>query len=148
MRTPKRRRSILRALVPWFPAALACLSSWLYATAKFANHLTIRHYSRSVLFWPDSWDHWLTRFYPIPLDPRVRPGVSLHEIAEPYLDAQVNVPLLIFFLALCVAVIWVRREDPKIGNSLRCCFHSRGVVRVLHVDFPQSGQLPLLAVHI
>jgi len=118
----KQIRSILRALFPWFPAALACLSSWLYASAKFTNHLTIRQYSKSVLFWPDSWDHWLTRFYPIPLDPRVRPGVSLQEIAEPYLDAQVNVPLLIFFLALCVAVIWVRREIRRSGTVFVAVF--------------------------
>jgi hypothetical protein len=118
----EQRRSILRALIRLFPAALACLSSWLYATAKFANHLTIRQYSRSVLFWPDSWDHWLTRFYPIPLDPRVRPGVSLQEIAEPYLDAQVNVPLLILFLALCVAIFSVRKEIRNSGTVLLAVF--------------------------
>jgi hypothetical protein len=118
----ERRLSILRALGPWFPAAIACLSSWLYATAKFANHLTIRHLFPSVLFWPDSWDHWLTRFYPIPLDPSVRPGVSLQEIPEPYLDAQVNVPLLILFLALCVAVIWVRRENRRSGTVFVAVF--------------------------
>jgi hypothetical protein len=118
----KRRRSILRTLVPWFPAALACLSSWLYAMAKFTNHLTIRQYSRSVLFWPESWDHWLTRFYPIPLDPRVRPGVSLREIAEPYLDAQVNVPLLIFFVALCITMLWFRRDVRRRGTVFVAVF--------------------------
>jgi hypothetical protein len=117
-----RRHSVLRALGPWFPAALACLSSWLYATAKFANHLTIRHYYPSVLFWPDSWDHWLTRFYPIPLDPRVRPGVSLREIAEPYLDAQVNVPLLIFFVALCITMLWFRRDVRRRGTVFVAVF--------------------------
>ena len=119
---PEKRRSLLRALVPWLPAALACLSSWLYATAKFANHLTIRHYYPSVLFWPDSWDHWLTRFYPIPLDPRVRPGISLREIPEPYLDAQVNVPLLILFVALCITMLWFRREIRRSGTVLASVF--------------------------
>jgi hypothetical protein len=111
----ERRHSILRALAPWFPAALLCLSSWLYATAKFANHVAIRYTHPTVLFWQDSWDHWLTRFYPIPLDPRVRPGMSLQTISEPYLDAQMNVPLLIFFLALCAVVIGYRKEIRRPG---------------------------------
>jgi hypothetical protein len=115
---PERRRSILASLARWFPAALACLASWLYATAKFADHVAIRHQRSGVLVWPDTWDHWVTRFYPIPFDPRMRPGVSIYSVLVPYLDAQVNIPLLILFLTLSIAALSVRSKLGKSGRFL------------------------------
>lgn len=101
---PERIRARIRMLVPGVAGALACLAAWLYAVAKYTGHVTIRNIVPSVIFMQDGWDRWLTRFYPIPLDPRVQPGIPLYEIKTPYLDAQVNVPLLILFAALCIAV--------------------------------------------
>ena len=115
-RNPERRRSILYSLAPGIFAGLVCLAPWLVATAKYAKHLAIRRAVPAVVFFPESLDNWLTRFYPIPLDSRVQPGIPLSEISTPYLDAQVNVSLLILFLALAVGALSARR---KLGPSGR-----------------------------
>jgi hypothetical protein len=109
-----RMRSVLRALMPGLIAAILCLAAWVYATGQFANELNIRSAQPSVLFLPDSWDSWESRFYPIPLDRRVQAGTVLSEIWVPYLDAQINTALLILFFAVSFTAIlsfWRRGED-------------------------------------
>ncbi len=113
---PDRIPSILRSLTPGLIGACACLGAWLYAIAKFMNHLTVHHLITAVSFQPGNWDHWLTRFYPIPFDNRVKPGVPLVEIWAPYLDAQANVPLLILFVALAVAALSTYRKVDRSGR--------------------------------
>jgi hypothetical protein len=114
-----RRGAILRAT--WAPilAGLLCLLPWVVAVVRFGDALYIRylwvdaHGLPKVFLYADSLDHWLTRFWPLPWDRRVRPGVSLDQVSTPYLDAQINVPLLIVFVALAAIAIpvWRRSRD-------------------------------------
>jgi hypothetical protein len=87
-----RVRAILAALAPWLALAALCVAPWLYATASYGGQLAIRRTAPDVVFFPGAIDAWSTRFWPLPLDPRVVPGAA---VSTPYLDAQVNLALLI-----------------------------------------------------
>jgi hypothetical protein len=104
-----RIRAIARAIAPWLGLAAICIAPWLYATLGYAGDLAIRRFVPDVVFFPDSIDAWSTRFSPLPLDPRVAPGVPLTSVSSPYLDAQVNLALLIAFAALAVVAIRAAR---------------------------------------
>ena len=112
----ERRRSIIMSVLPWIPVATVCLAPWVYATLKFANDLTIRRSQASVLFLQDSWDNWRTRFYPLPWDPRVKPGTPLSDVWVPYLDAQINVPLLILYMTFILTVLFMCRRSIGTGR--------------------------------
>jgi hypothetical protein len=111
-----RRTAILRALRAPLAIGLVCLLPWIVAMVRFGDAIDVRHawddaHGRpQVVFHTDSLDHWLTRFSPVPWDRRVAPGVSLDPQLTPYLDTQVNVPLLVVFVALAAAAIATSRR--------------------------------------
>jgi hypothetical protein len=119
-----RRAAILRAT--WAPivAGLFCLLPWVVAVVRFGGALNIRHMYvgpdglPTVFIYADHIDHWLTRFWPLPWDRRVTPGVNLESMATPYLDSQINSPLLVVFLALAAIAIPVWRRSRDIGVVL------------------------------
>jgi hypothetical protein len=121
-----RRAAILRAT--WAPVAagVLCLLPWLLAVVWFDDGLHVRHEwddaggLPKIAFFFDSLDHWVTRFWPLPWDRRVTPGVSLDQVSTPYLDAQINVPLLIVFLALAAIAlpIWRRSRDRSLVTAI------------------------------
>lgn len=109
----QQRRAIVTSLSLWVVMALVCLAPWLYAVVNYSEHLAIRQASKIYLD-SQGFDHWLTRFYPIPLDPRVQPGIPLARISTPFLDAQINIPLLVLLLATStLAVLSVRGFDGR-----------------------------------
>jgi hypothetical protein len=93
--------------------AVVVLSPWCHALGLFRSRLAIStsaaaHEPRLMT---DSIDHWTTRLFPLPLDPRCLQVESTERwrVSTPYLDAQINVPLLV----LCAAVVWRRLASLK-----------------------------------
>jgi hypothetical protein len=108
--TPRNSASrIAASIAPWLGLAALCVAPWLYATASYADHLRIRQLFRSVVFFPDAIDAWSTRFWPLPLDPRVVPGAPLGAVPTPHLDAQINIALLIMFAVIAVVMVRAAR---------------------------------------
>jgi hypothetical protein len=108
--TPRAPASrIAASIAPWLGLAALCVAPWLYATASYAGHLTIRHLHPDVVFFPEAMDAWSTRFWPLPLDPRVAPGTPLGAVSTPYLDAQINMALLIVFVVIAMIAIRATR---------------------------------------
>jgi hypothetical protein len=73
------------------------LLPWVEAVRLFGEHLNVRYTI------PDaphvySFDHWYARFFPLPFDPRSLTR-GIHGVATPYLDLQINLPLVLLVLA-------------------------------------------------
>lgn len=88
---------------------------WIYSTTHFTEEMRISSIDwritprdAGVPLFPDDIDNVFARFSLVPLDPRI-PTYGLN-VSTPFLDAQTNVPLLIFLIALIVAG-WLRRRD-------------------------------------
>jgi hypothetical protein len=79
----------------------AALSPWLYAVRSLSGQLFIDGYARHVNEMSADIDHWLTRLFPLPFDRR---ALQRHpaDVSTPYLDAQINLPLLV----LGVGLLW------------------------------------------
>ncbi len=77
---------------------LLVLSPWLYTTLSFMDQLHISNSNSPTFhFFAEDIDNIFTRFAPFPLDSRsLTNGTSLN---TPFLDAQMNVPLLLFLIA-------------------------------------------------
>jgi hypothetical protein len=99
-----RRKAIVRSLLPWLGLAAICVLPWFLAARQYANHMAVRSSAADVTV-TAGWDDWQNRFFPLPRDPHVIPGVPIEKILTPYLDAQISVSLLIVFLALGVLAI-------------------------------------------
>jgi hypothetical protein len=107
-----RVRAIAAALAPWLGLAALCVAPWLYATLAYGGELKIRHFVPDVMFFPDAIDAWSTRFWPLPLDRRVVPSVPLFAVSTPYLDAQVDLALLIALAVIAGIAVRATRSDP------------------------------------
>lgn len=79
-----------------FVLVVLILSPWLYVTFKFSDYLSISHYfNRQLLFFEGIDETWV-RLSPFPLDLRsIRSGIDMQ---APYLDAQINTPLLMYLI--------------------------------------------------
>lgn len=73
------------------------LAPWLYALAAFNKYLLINAEGGIPWFYKDSLDRSLVRFFPIPFDIRAL-HMRLERMSSPYLDAQINLPLLVLLL--------------------------------------------------
>jgi len=104
-----RLRATVVALAPWLGLAALCIAPWLYATLGYAGDLKIRQFVANVVFFPDSIDAWSTRFWPLPLDRRVLPDAPSGAVSTPYLDAQINLALLVMFALLAVTALRATR---------------------------------------
>ena len=104
---------LVKALVVPVGLAAVVLAPWLYALSKFNMYL---HISSTGLPWvvDDSIDRWLVRFFPIPFDIRTL-HTPLSEISSPYLDAQLNLPMLVLLIGW-LAIFALRNR----GSALMC----------------------------
>jgi len=118
-----RRRAILKSLAPWLAAAGVCILPWYLAAHRFAEDLLIRNTAREVSVL--RWDTVQARFFPIPWDSAVTPGVSLDDIVTPYLDAQFSLSLLVVFItvgALAIAMAFRRKWSPTVAFAIGTVF--------------------------
>jgi hypothetical protein len=96
--TPHARRDVGRlaaSLLSVVVFGLLVSAPWVYATMSFSSVLKIssKESLAAVALFPHSIDAVLSRFSPIPLDTRsLAKGLA---VSTPYLDAQVNMPLLL-----------------------------------------------------
>jgi hypothetical protein len=93
------RLSRLAALVAVGLLGAIVLAPWLWAVHRLGPQLFIAGYANELSDLSDSIDHWAARLAPIPFDfrpLRYEPAV----VSTPYLDAQINIPLLILGAAL------------------------------------------------
>jgi len=117
------KTTVLLAAVILFIYILCVLSPWAYATIAFKDQLVIASVFDRVPLFFDGIDNILVRFSPFPFDER-----SLYEgihptWGTPYLDAQVNIPLLILAVMLVLnkktaKSISVNQNENRIGNLL------------------------------
>ena len=93
------------------PAVLvvAVLAPWLYALTAFNQYLAVNARREELpWFYVDSLDDWATRFSPIPYDSRTE-NTPVAEVPAAFLDAQVNIALLILILGWLVIFAWRSR---------------------------------------
>jgi hypothetical protein len=113
----------------WFVAAamlnvllvLGTLSSWLYVVHRFAGSLAANDSAvnqRSFRnFFPDSTVHVLSLLSPIAFDARTL-QTDIQNVATPYLDAQINIPLVL--LGAAFGYISMGRIRPNFDITQRC----------------------------
>jgi len=94
-------RYLLLILLGQAPLLILAVSPWLYALYLFLSDLplTLNLPEPMVRIFPESIDSLACRFFPLPLDLRSL-GSDLYAVSTPYLDAQINIPLLLLFLWL------------------------------------------------
>jgi hypothetical protein len=93
------RRALLGPVAGSAVLAAVVLAPWMYAIRAFQNDLLIVHGNQDVVVFSDSIDHWQTRLFPLPHDSRAL-HANPNDVSTPYLDAQINLPLLILCGAL------------------------------------------------
>jgi hypothetical protein len=96
---------VFRWIAAWSVPSVAILAAWLYATFTFARYLRIRSVIPTVVVFAADLDHWRTRFSLLPFDPRVLPGIPLADVSTPYLDTQINMPLLILCAVMAASAV-------------------------------------------
>jgi hypothetical protein len=107
-------RSLLKSA--WLPAVLTLIAllPLLYVIINYSFRTGIGLANRIITF-PNDIDWWFNRFYPLALDPRmfaeIRSGIG--EAFVSYLDAQINMPMLMLWLGL--AVMAVTNGQHRIG---------------------------------
>jgi hypothetical protein len=142
-----RRRAIVKSLAPWLAAAGVCILPWYLAAHRFAEDLLIRNTAREVSLL--RWDTVQARFFPIPWDSAVRPGVSLDDVVTPYLDAQFSLSLLLVFLAVgavAIAMAFRRKWSPTIAFVIAAVFFA--VFLTLSLSARAYHVFPAIAVMI
>jgi hypothetical protein len=120
---PTRGPSRWRQLTALGVVGLLCVGTiapWCYAVKTWKPFLHINATIATVDrlgFFPDSLDHWAVRLSPMPLDVRClfdRPD----QISTPYLDTQINLPLLVLSVALAITFGRRLRGWPRVGFLL------------------------------
>jgi hypothetical protein len=119
---PQRGR-VLATLAFAAVAVSLVLSPWLYATLRFHRSLDIQQSMQRIVHFPASIDSLASRLAPVPYDSRVPAGgaATMDRNATPYLDAQVNIGLLVWAMYLSGRLIRERRSAGKAhspGTSL------------------------------
>jgi hypothetical protein len=88
---------------------------WLYATVGFAKDLMVS-VSPTLILFPNDIDHVATRFAPFPYDFRSDLR-SPNDVSTPFLDAQVDVALLLLVAALAILGLVGRRDRDAQGTN-------------------------------
>ena len=98
------------------------IAPWTYATLRFAPELKISYGTfGAVIVYSQDIDNLLTRFAPLPFDSRSLFNASI--VSTPYLDAQVDVPLLLFIIILVLAGSSNGKLNPN-RRSCNCNFYN------------------------
>jgi hypothetical protein len=92
-------------------AVALCLGPWLYATARYSRALLLVTHNKPIVAIAGI-DEWWVRLFPLPLDARcLRLDGAL--VSTPYLDAQLNLPLLVVCAACLAGMLGtLRRAGP------------------------------------
>ena len=94
------------------------ISPWTYMLFEFAEDLVISSEAHVTSF-PDSINHFLSRFLPFPLDLRSLVFGFKVEGAIPFLETQANVPLGMLWLWLVYSFVQLKKQQPfQWGQSL------------------------------
>jgi hypothetical protein len=107
------RRTRLAALAVAALLGTIALAPWLWAVHRLGGDLFIADYA-GIIDMTEYIDHWACRLAPLPFDVRLL-GRNPADVSTPYLDAQINVPLLV----LCVALLGRVVRDAGRGRRLR-----------------------------
>ena len=78
---------------------------WLYLNHLFLNKIYISTGNLGLFYYGSDIDSWRARFSILPTDLRVVGGV-MGEAPNPYLDAQINMPLVFLVAAGLVMALW------------------------------------------
>lgn len=106
--------AVVRALVPPVALSAIVLAPWLYALRKFSRYLAINQGDSSPDFFIHSIDRWRTRFSPLPSDPRTL-RLPLPKVSTPYLDAQINIAILVLLIGW-LAIIACRSRSSALAG--------------------------------
>jgi hypothetical protein len=112
-----RNRWLLKIFLANAVVAGSVLSVWIYGLACFGSSLAVSNaehnrdsFRRDEMF-SRSVDTVWTRLSPIPSDPRVQG--TIRNVIDPYLDAQISLPLLVFLVG-AVILCCRRRTSPDV----------------------------------
>ena len=90
--------------------ALVVLAPWVYALHAFKAYLHVGATAGLPWFYPDSLDAATTRFSPLPYDVRTS-NADWTTVETPWLDAQINGPLLVLLLSWLAFFVWTHRGN-------------------------------------
>ncbi len=121
------------------------LSPWLYATLTFQRDLQVTSMVKSVVVMPGSIDSWWIRFFPIPFDIRPLRSDRLSSVSTPYLDAQINVGLvmIVAFLIFQV-VVRMRSGQMRLTKEIAAAAVCLGLFALVCYGSISAGVWPLL----
>lgn len=110
----ERRARLLGAAIVAAVSAFTVAGPWLYMIARFQRSLRISSPNPGLQFYP--FDQLWVRLYPFAFDPRTTPE-TLRTVSTPYLDAQINLPMLVLVVLLLSSILLRRSFSPP--SSLR-----------------------------
>lgn len=111
-RDPAFWRGLIKALAIPVVLVVVVLAPWIYALANFQSDLRVTR-DGGVWYYAGI-DAWTTRFFPIPHDPRTS-GVPISEVSSPFLDAQINVAMLVLLIGWLAILLWRHRAAGLAG---------------------------------
>ncbi len=106
--------SLMRSLLAPAALTITILAPWIYALRSLKQYLHINDSGTLPWFYPASIDHWSVRFCPVPYDNRIG-DAPLADLSTPYLDAQLNIPLLSLVLGWFLVVALQNRTSRRGG---------------------------------
>ena len=107
-RRPAFWAALVKALALPIGLSTIVLAPWVYVLAIFNKHLFINSAGGMPYYYPEAFDCWSTRFFPVPYDPRTI-GTPLSKVESAYLDAQISLPILILLLGWLLLFTWRNR---------------------------------------
>jgi len=100
-------RGMVRALALPIVLVAAVLAPWVYMVVKYQSAVLVNPGDSPVWYY-EGIDDWTNRFFPVPHDPRIG-SAPLDQLSTPYLDAQINVPLLVLLVGAIAILMWRSR---------------------------------------
>ncbi len=107
-------RDLWKSLGVAAPLLFIVMAPWVYVVARYGNKINLT--GGWIVLFTKSIDRWITRFSPIPWDPR-RGTPELAKWGTPNLDAQINFAMLVFAFYLLYRA--TRRSDAKPIREVR-----------------------------